>query len=216
MGYYIRCKFGNQFIILVPFLNKLLLEMKRVPIHRDEFHLVQIRNYKQMKTIIITLSFFILLLAGCSDKKTAGELLTEGEKFTSEENLPEAVLSYETIIKDYPDDVLAPEATVRVATIYQNKLVKNISENESLLKSVELFKSIYEKYPGSQQAPMGLFMAGFVQANELHDYDRATETYNTFLKVFPDHELAASAKEELDNMGLTPEEILQKNLARQE
>jgi TolA-binding protein len=169
-----------------------------------------------MKTIIITLSFFILLLAGCSDKKTAGELLTEGEKFTSEENLPEAVLSYETIIKDYPDDVLAPEATVRVATIYQNKLVKNISENESLLKSVELFKSIYEKYPGSQQAPMGLFMAGFVQANELHDYDRATETYNTFLKVFPDHELAASAKEELDNMGLTPEEILQKNLARQE
>ena len=86
-----------------------------------------------MKTIIITLSFFFLLLAGCSDKKTASELLTEGEKFTSEENLPEAVLSYETLIKDYPDDALVPEATVRVAAIYQNKLVKNISENESLL-----------------------------------------------------------------------------------
>ncbi len=190
--------------------------MKRVPIHRDEFHLAQIRNYKQMKTIIITLSFFILLLAGCSNKKTASELLTEGEKFTSEENLPEAVLSYETLIKEYPDDILAPEATVRVAAIYQNKLVKNISENESLLKSVELFKSIYEKHPGSKQASLGLFMAGFVQSNELHDYEGATETYNTFLKVFPDHELAASAKEELDNMGLTPEEILQKNLARQE
>ncbi len=195
MGYYIRCKFGNQFIILLPFLNKLLLEMK---------------------TFIITLSFFILLLAGCSDKKSARELLTEGEKFASEENLPEAVLSYETLITDYPDDVVAPEATVRLAAIYQNKLVKNISENESLLKSVELFKSIYEKHPGSQQAPIGLFMAGFVEANELHDYDGATETYNLFLKVFPDHELAASAKEELDNMGLTPEEILQKNLARQE
>ena len=59
-------------------------------------------------------------------------------------------------------------------------------------------------------------MAGFVQSNELHDYDGATETYNSFLKVFPDHELAASAKEELNNMGLTPEEILEKNLARQE
>ncbi|MFC2094203.1 tol-pal system YbgF family protein [Bacteroidota bacterium] len=169
-----------------------------------------------MKTIIITLSLFILLLTGCSDKKTAGELLSEGEKFTNEELLPEAVLSYETLINDYPEDKLAPEATVRLATIYQNKLVKNISENESLLKSLELFKSIYEKYPASEQAPLGLFMAGFVESNELHDYDGATETYNLFLKVFPDHELAASAKEELDNMGLTPEEILQKNLTRQE
>jgi len=169
-----------------------------------------------MKKIIITLSFIILLLAGCSNKKTAGELRTEGEKFTIEENFPEAVLSYETLIKEYPDDVLAPEATVRLATIYQNKLVKNISENESLLKSVELFENIFEKYPGSEQAPMGLFMAGFVQANEIHDYDGATETYNLFLKVFPGHELATSAKEELVNMGLTPEEILQKNLARQE
>ena len=169
-----------------------------------------------MKTIIITLSLFLLLMAGCSNKKTAGELLTEGEKFINEENLPESVLSYETLIKDYPEDVLAPEATVRLATIYQNKLVKNISENESLLKSLELFTSVYEKYPLSEQAPMGLFMAGFVQANELNDFDGATETYNLFLKDYPDHELAASAKEELENMGLTPEEILQKNLARQE
>jgi len=169
-----------------------------------------------MKTTIITLCFILLLLSGCSDKKTAVELLSDGEKFAREENLPEAVLTYETLIKDYPEDVLAPEATVRLATIYQNKLVKNISENESLLKSLELFKSVYEKYPLSEQAPMGLFMAGFVQANELHDYDGATQTYNTFLKDYPDHELAASAKEELDNMGLTPEEVLQKNLTRQE
>jgi len=169
-----------------------------------------------MKSIIISLSFILLFLAGCGDKKTPDELLADGEKFVSEENLPEAVLAYETLIKDYPEDVLAPEAIVRLATIYQNKLVKNISENESLLKALELFKSVYDKYPNSEQAPMGLFMAGFVQANELQDYDGATETYNTFLQSYPDHELAASAKEELDNMGLTPEEVLQKNLTRKE
>jgi TolA-binding protein len=169
-----------------------------------------------MKTIIISLSLILLFLAGCGDNKTPEELLADGEKFVSEENLSEAVLAYETLIKDYPEDALAPEATVRLATIYQNKLVKNISENESLLKSLELFKSVYEKYPSSEQAPMGLFMAGFVQANELHDYDGATETYNTFLRDYPDHELAASAQEELDNMGLTPEEVLQKNLTRKE
>jgi TolA-binding protein len=81
---------------------------------------------------------------------------------------------------------------------------------------VELFRSVYEKYPNSEQAPMGLFMAGFVEANELNDYDAATKTYNLFLETFPDHELATSAKEELDNMGLTPEEILKKNITREQ
>ncbi len=169
-----------------------------------------------MKTLIITFSSVILLIAGCSDKKTASEYLTEGEKFTSEENSPEAVLSYETLIEEYPNDKLAPEAIARLAAIYQNKQVKNISETESLKKSVELFKSIYEKFPKSEQAPIGIFMAGFVEANELHDYDAASKTYNSFMKLFPDHELSTSAREELDNMGLTPEEILQKNIARQQ
>lgn len=195
MGFYMRCKFDYQFIILTPLLNKLLWEMK---------------------TIIITLSLFILLFAGCSDKKTAGELLTEGNKFTGEENSSEAVISYETLIKEYPNDKLAPEAIARLAAIYQNKLIKNISETESLNKSVGFFKSIYDKYPNSDQAPTGIFMAGFVEANELHDYDAATITYNSFIKLFPNHELITSAKEELDNMGLTPEEILQKNIARQQ
>ena len=157
-----------------------------------------------------------MILTGCSSKKTATELLADGEKFANEGNLTEAVLSYETLVKDYPEDVSAPEATIRLATIYQNKLLKNMPENESIIKSLELFKSVYEKYPSSEQAPMGLFMAGFVQANELKDFDGATESYNLFLKDYPDHQLATSAKEELDNMGLTPEEVLQKNLARQE
>ena len=91
-----------------------------------------------------------------------------------------------------------------------------MSETGSLKKSVELFKGMYEKYPKSEQAATGIFMAGFVEANELHDYDAATITYNSFIKLFPNHELITSAKEELDNMGLTPEEILQKNIARQQ
>jgi TolA-binding protein len=170
----------------------------------------------EMKNIGIVILLFFLVIVGCSSKKTAPEYLSDGEKFSSEENISEAVSSYESLINEYPDNVLAPEATIRLAAIYQNKLMKNMSEKESLNRAVELFKSIYEKYPDSEQAPTGLFMAGFVQANELHDYDSATETYNFFLQTFPDHELSTSAKEELNNMGLTPEEILQKNLARQE
>jgi len=169
-----------------------------------------------MKTIINILSLSVLLLTGCSNNKSAADLFNDGEKFLNESKIPEAVNSYETLISEYPDENLAPDATARLASIYQNKQVKNIPETQSLQKSAELFRSIYEKYPQSQQAPMGLFMAGFVEANELHNFNAATDTYNLFLKTYPDHELATSAKEELDNMGLTPEEILRKNLTREQ
>jgi len=168
-----------------------------------------------MKIVFILFSISLLLATGCSSKKSSDELLKEGEKLIIEEKYPEAVNSYETIINEYPDDELTPEAISRLAVIYQNKLLQNISEKESFQKAVDLFKSIHEKYPDSKQAPMGLFMAGFVQANELKDYDAATETYKLFIELYPDHELTSSAQEELNNMGLTPEEILQKNLARQ-
>ena len=47
-------------------------------------------------------------------------------------------------------------------------------------------------------------------ADDLMKYDEATSSYNLFLEKYPSHPLAVSAKEELDNMGLSPEEILKR------
>jgi hypothetical protein len=58
-------------------------------------------------------------------------------------------------------------------------------------------------------------MAGFINANELQNYDEATRLYKQFLQEYPNDELASSAQAELDNMGLTPEEILMKNMAKE-
>jgi len=162
---------------------------------------------------------FILIafiFISCSSKKSEEELFSEAKTNTEEEKIPEAVASYEELLREYPDSKVAPEALRNLAVIYQNKLVKNISETESLQEAAKLFRQIYDDYPESEFAPMGLFMTGFVLANDLNMYNEATETYNLFMETFPEHELAASAKEELDNMGLTPEEILQKNIAKEE
>jgi hypothetical protein len=58
-------------------------------------------------------------------------------------------------------------------------------------------------------------MAGFINANELKNFDEATSLYKQFLMEYPNNELASSAQAELDNMGLSPEEILQNNLANE-
>ena len=51
-------------------------------------------------------------------------------------------------------------------------------------------------------------MAGFVEANNLYNFSEATKTYQLFLDKYPTHQLALSAKEELNNMGRSPEDIL--------
>lgn len=151
---------------------------------------------------------FVLFFLGCAktpDKdyiKSADENLTNG-------NVKEAIKDLESFIEEFKDSEKTPEALSKLALIYQNKIA-GISEKESLEKAVKLYRQVYDEYPNSSQAPTSLFMAAFILANELNKLHPAEMTYKLFLEKFPNHELAASAKEELNNLGLSPEEILQK------
>jgi len=166
-----------------------------------------------MKSILSIL--ILLLMAGCSPKKSDKELFDDAQKHLKEDKISEAVIAFEELVNDNPASKLVPEALSELAAIYQNKLVKSLSEKENLEKAVTIFKRIHAEYPKSEYAPSGLFMAGFINANELKNFDEATSIYKQFLQEYPDNELAASAQAELDNMGLSPEEILQNKLAKE-
>jgi len=166
-----------------------------------------------MKSIIALLTLF--LIVGCSTKKSDKELFDEAQKNLKDDKIPEAVMAFEEIINDHSDSELAPEALSQLASLYQNKAVKSLSEKENLEKAIALFKKLHDEYPKSEYAPSGLFMAGFINANELQNYPEAEKLYKQFLQEYPDNELASSAQAELDNLGLSPEEILQKKLAEE-
>lgn len=163
--------------------------------------------------ILLLLLIPVLFLIGCSSKDDA-DYKAEAEEHIKKGNAAEAITAYENLVKEFPKSEQAPEAISQIASLYQNKLVKNLSQKESMEKAAETFRRVYEKYPNSKQAPKSLFMSGFILANELKKYDNATETYKVFLSKYPNHELAKAAKDELETMGLTPEEIInrKKNL----
>jgi len=166
-----------------------------------------------MKSIIALIAFFLIL--GCSSKKSDKELFDEAQKNLKEDKIPEAVMAFEELINDHTDSELTPEAISQLASLYQNKRIKSLSEKENLEKAITLFKKLHDEYPKSTYAPSGLFMAGFIYANELQNFKEAEALYKQFLNEYPDNELAPSAQAELDNLGLSPEEILQKNLAKE-
>lgn len=162
------------------------------------------------------IAFLILLIFfGCSSNKSDKELFDGAQMDLKEQKFPEAVTAFDELINDYPESELAPEALSQLASIYQNKQIKSLSDKENLEKAIQLFKKLHDDYPESDYAPSGLFMAGFIYANELHNYEAASAIYKQFLTEYPDDELAASAQAELDNMGLSPEQILSKKLAKE-
>ena len=157
----------------------------------------------------LSLFFLSLFLIACS-KTSDQEYLTQAEKSLKEKNIDQAVTDLESLVKEYPESELSPKALVQLAGIFQNQLVKNLKPTESLDRAQKYYLQVYEKYPESEEAPKSLFMAGYILANDLQKFDDATKNYNLFLQKYPSHPLAVSAKEELDNMGLSPEEILKR------
>ena len=168
-----------------------------------------------MKKELSVFMIIIFLLFGCS-KTSDKEYLDKASEDIKNGNISEAIIAYEKLVEEYPESDLAAEALVKEATLYHSNMVKNISKEESLKKAADIFYSVAEKYPKSKQAPQSLFMAGFIYANELQNYEGAKKAYNLFIKKYPGHDLSASAKDELENMGLTPDEILKRKTATSE
>ena len=161
---------------------------------------------------ILFLLLAVLVIAGCN-RNSAEKYMKQAKTAVEQKKFNDAIKVFETLISEFPKDSLAPEALYQIGSLYQNKLVPGLDPIVSTEKAVSIFKSVFDKYPDSKQAPGCLFMCGFLQSNELNRYSEATVSYNTFLQKYPKHDMATAAKYELDNMGLTPEQVLEKKLS---
>ena len=66
--------------------------------------------------------------------------------------------------------------------------------------SIFYLKLILDKYPDHDLSKKSLFTLGYINANYLEAYTRATYFYNKFLTTYPDDDLVPSVKYELDNL----------------
>lgn len=162
-----------------------------------------------MKNILLI--FMVFALIACS--KSPQDNYNEAVELIKNKNYPEAISKLEELINKN-DKELSPKALIELATLYHNKTLTDLSETESAEKAQYYFYTVYERYPEYPDAPKSLFMSAFILANELNKYDDATKLYNLFIEKYPNHELVSSAKEELEFIGLSPEEILQKKISR--
>ena len=149
--------------------------------------------------------FSALLFSACqSPKEKALKNIQELENNDSSfnpvlmKNLKDAYLDF---VNKYPDDANSPE--------YLFKAGQRSNVLNQPTEAIQLFDKLMQQYPKSSYCEEALFLSGYTFENNLHDFEKARAAYESFLKKYPKSDLADDARLSLDNLGRSPEEILE-------
>lgn len=155
---------------------------------------------KRVVTISLVFILMLIFVISCGQKKTKEQLHAEALRYEREENFEDAIKSFESLVKYYPQSEVVDSVLFRVGQIYSN----NIGDFE---KSVFTHERLIKTCPESQLAAQSLFMIGYHFANNIGNLDSAKVYYEKFIENYADHELANSVQWELDHLGQDINEI---------
>jgi TolA-binding protein len=141
-----------------------------------------------------------LTLASCSGRN-ARSLYDEARAAEDSGKFPVAAEKYDQVVREFPTEAVAETSMFRLVTIRSNAPGDRTPAVEAQHRFLDL-------YPQSAWAPKVTFMLAFNYNNELAQYDSAKKYYELFLEKYPNDELAASARFELETIGKGPEELL--------
>ncbi|MAT56941.1 MAG: outer membrane protein assembly factor BamD [Melioribacteraceae bacterium] len=164
-------------------------------------------------SFLFMLVISVIFIAACSAKKDETELYNTAKKSLENQMYYEALVNFRELLNEYPDGQYTAEAIFETGKLYHGKIDTALTDNEAFEKAVEYYNLLQTDFPQHVKAPEALFMASFVLANEIKDFKRAEASYKLFIEKYPDNQLAESAKIELENLGIPPEEILKKKIA---
>lgn len=161
--------------------------------------------------LLLLFAFITTLFFSCSFEKQKDIVLihnSESQIFSDtaiyEKYLIDAnnlLSQYSDFITKYPEDAETPDMLFKASNVSMNTKDYN--------KAVSYLDKLILNYPKSDKTPMALFLLAFIYENNLNDIAKASLLYNQFIKEYPNHEMAASAKSSLENIGKPVEELIQ-------
>ena len=156
--------------------------------------------------------FILIVIVGCGTTDDQ-DLYESAKEHIENEEYIDALANFRKLVDTFPQSKYRAEVYFEIGKLYHGKIDKNLSEEDSYKQAIKYYESVFTNFPDDPNAPNALFMTAFLYANELGNLDSARDNYEKFLSKYPEHEMAASAKAELDNLGVSAEEILERKLA---
>jgi tetratricopeptide (TPR) repeat protein len=158
----------------------------------------------------------VLLLASCNPKKAWDKKSIEKRENALMENakkgkvdtvaVNDLLKSYEAFADAYPADTNGANYLFKAADFYRYL--------HQAQRSVNLYDKIYKNYPAFEKRPYALFLQGFVYENDIANFTEARNKYQEFLSAYPNHAIAHDVKITMDNLGKSPEQLMQEITAQ--
>jgi tetratricopeptide (TPR) repeat protein len=151
---------------------------------------------KPMHASIILLSCLAASCGQLSDE----ELWIRAETSKNNGNWDSTLQVCNRILDEYPDGGYAGWARFGIAESYR---FKNMPR-----EALDNYKLFYEQHPNMQPSAVSLFLIASIYHNNLLRSDSAIYYYQRFLQRYPNHDLAPTAKSELETVRQHPPELL--------
>ena len=160
-----------------------------------------------MKKFIICL-VWVLVLVGCGNNDPAKRIeKLEKQLFSTEAAInPEVASDLVSAYRDFadanPNDAMAPEYLFKAVDVSMN-----INEPQ---RTISIIDRMLTEYPDYQNTERALFVKAFIFETRYNNLDMAKKLYEQYLTMYPDGEFAEDCKASIENLGLTPEELIKK------
>ena len=162
-----------------------------------------------MKRIFVLLSLALMLLS-CGEKMSVEKINElESKVFAkdavlSSENVVQLVDAYLLFAKQNPGDEQTPDFLFKALDVAVG------INAEGPQKAVDIADVLIENYPDFEMTPMAMFIKGFIYENMIGDLKNAEATYRQFIEKYPESPMVGDVKATVENMGLSPEELIRK------
>lgn len=121
----------------------------------------------------------------------ASQLLLEEKKLASDR-------AYEELMKDY--DVINYLKLGDYADMEPSEIMEKAQASVDPSTSLEAYRAFLKLYPDHPKAHKAKFLIGFIQSEDLKDYESAKNTLEEFVKEYPDSEFYDDAEWILENI----------------
>ena len=160
------------------------------------------------KFIVFFVLVFVLVLVGCNSNDPAKRIeKLEQQAFSTDGAINPQVASdlvsaYCDFADANPNDAMAPEYLFKAVDVSMN-----LNEPQHTIYIIDKLLKEYPDFPHTQAA---LFIEAFIFETRYNNLDMAKKLYQQYLEMYPDGEFANDCKSSIENLGLSPEELVRK------
>lgn len=155
-----------------------------------------------------------MMLFGCGNENLSDRIARlEKQAFSTENAITPEIA--ENLVDAYCDFATQnPENQQSAEYLFKAMDVSMNFDNPA--KTFDIIDRLVREYPDYEKTQMAVFVKGFIYETRYNNIEQAKAAYEKYLELYPEGEMAADCRASIENLGLTPEELVRKFEAMEE